>query len=240
MYHSIAFGALFTTTFLHRFAASQFVGTIANVGAETSGLLMVTIENNSTGNYSFEARNNLFDNANPYQPLTVRTLAGTIVTLVGALYPYGELTDSAFITMSPGAIWQKELNMTEYIPFDPTLKIPTSECFSVSIPDGLFAVNTTDFVQGEDLATAFFKGDTVEIFVEAPALHLNITVLPGTNLQIASQTATSVSVGKQPAATLVQGTESAGPGGAEPTGGLGTSIDAYTQDVGSLFGPHKE
>lgn len=237
MYHSIALGAFFTTTVLQQFAASQFVGTIAPYGPELGGLIMVTIENNSTGNYSVEARNNIFDDANPYRPLRVKTQAGTLVTLVGSSYPYGQLADSAFVTMSPGAVWQREFNMTEYIPVDPALKIPTSECFSVSFPDGLFAVNTTNFVTDEHLATGFLGGASVEIFIQGPPLHLNITAMPGTLLQPATATATAQPVGTQPTATLVQGTAKPGLGASTPSSG--NSIDNYLSGVTSLFGPHK-
>jgi len=237
MYHSIALGAFFASNFLQQFVASQFVGTIASVGHETDGLIMVTIENKSTGNYSLEARNNLFDNANPYRPLTVKTLAGTLVTLVGSSYPYGQLVDSAFVTMSPGAVWQRDFNMTEYIPVDPTLKIPTTECFSVSFTDGLFAVNTTNFVANENLATGFLGGASAEIFIKSSPLHLNITVMPGTLLQAATATVTAEPVGTQLAATLVQGTAAPGVGGAMASSG--NSIDAYTSGLTSLFGPHK-
>jgi len=237
MYQSIALSALFTTALLQQFAASQFVGTIAPIGSETDGLIMVTIQNNSTGNYSIEARNNLYDDANPYQPLKVKTQAGTLVTLVGSSYPYGQLVDSAFVTMSPGAVWQREFNMTEYIPTDPTVKIPTSKCFSISFPDALFAVNTTNFVADEHLATGFLGGASVETFIKSTPLHLNITVMPGTLLQAATATVTAEPVGTQQAATLVQGTAKPGLGGVTPPSG--NSIDNYLSGVTSLFGPHK-
>lgn len=238
MYHSIALGAFFTTTFLQHFAASQFVGTITPYGPDADGLIMVTIQNPSTGNYSVEARNNIFDDANPYQPLRVKTLAGKYVTLVGSSYPYGQTTDSAFVSMSPGAVWQREFNMTEYIPADPSLKIPTSECFTVSFPDGLFAVNTTNFVANENLATGFFGGASVQVFIQSSPLHLNITAMPGTPLASTAST-TTAPVGTQPTAKLVQGTAKPGLGGSAPASG--SSIDSYLSGVTSLFGsgPHK-
>jgi len=237
MYRSIALGACFTTAFFLQFAASQFTGSIAPIGAETDGFVIVTIENNSTGNYSMEARNNIFDDANPYRPLRVKTQAGALVTLVGSSYSYGQLTDAAFISMSPGAVWQRTFNLTEYIPADPKLKIPTSECFTVSFPSGLFAVNTTSFTADEHLATGFLAGASAEIFVQSPPLHLNITVMPATAAEAASPTVTSQPVGAQRAATLVQGTGKPGLGASAPT--TGNSIDNYLSGTTHLFGPHK-
>ena len=211
-------------------ATAQFTGLFSSVGSESSGILTVTILNNSTGNYSIEARNNLFDNANPYQPLQVRNLAGVPITLVGTQTAYGPIADSAFVTMSPGSIWEKTLNMTEYIPPDATATKPYSECFSVNFPDGLFAVNTTDFVGNEDLATGFLKGDSADIFITGTPLHLNITIQPGKQ---AASTATTATVGAQQFATLVQGTASPGPGGAAPS--YGSSIDDYLGVSSGIF-----
>lgn len=237
MYHSIALGACFTTAVFLQFAASQFTGSIAPIGAETGGFVIVTIENSSTGNYSLAARNNIFDDANPYQPLRVKTQAGALVTLVGSLYGYGQLTDAAFISMSPGAVWQRTFNMTEYIPADPKLIIPTSQCFTVSFPSGLYAVNTTNFAADEHLATGFLAGTSAEISIQSPPLHLNITVMPGTAVQGASPTVTSQPVGAQRAATLVQGTGKPGLGASAAT--AGTSVDNYLSGVAHLFGPPK-
>ena len=236
MYQSAFLSALLLTVGLQRYAQAQFAGAITHVGPETDGILMVMIENNSTGNYSIEARNNLFDDANPYQPIVIQTLAGKRLTLVGTQAPYGQLTDSAFLTMPPGAIWQRTLNMTEYIPPDATATKSYSECFTASFPDGIFAVNTTDFQPDEDLATGFLKGDSVQIFIEAPPLHLNITVQAGAAAAAVESTAT---VGTQAAATLILGTATAvGHGGAAPT--LGSSIDTYTNDATAIFAAKDE
>ena len=229
MYRSITLGALFYSCF-QPFTNAQLTGRMSNVGTETGGIVLVTIANNSTGNYSIEARNNLFDDANPYQPLRVKNLAGAGITLLGKQAAYGPLTDSAFISMSPGSVWQKVLNMTEYIPPDPALLNPTSECFSLYFPDGLFAVNTTNFVADEDLATGFLKGNTADIFITATPLHINVTVMPGKQTAGAATTAT---IASQEPATLIAGTASAGPGGAQPT--LGSSIDSYLGGTTGIF-----
>lgn len=237
MYHSNALGALLVTGFLQKFAASQFSGTILPYGTDGDGIVLVTIQNESTGNYSIEARNNLFDEKNPYRPLTVKNLAGQRVIPVGSQYPYPQISDDAFIPMNPGAIWQRELNMTEYIPADPNLTVPTSQCFTIGFTSGIFAVNTTDFVAGEQLATGFLGGNSVEIRIKSPPIHLNITVEPEPVLGPLPPTATSTAtpVGAQPAATLVQGTGAPGFGGS--TSQAGTNIDDYTQGR-NLYGPN--
>ena len=230
MFHNLLLAALFGS-YMQQLASAQlsFTGSLVPQGTESSGIVLVTIENTSTGNYSIEARNNLFDDANPYRPLTVKNLAGQAVTLVGTEATYGQLTDSAFVSMGPGAVWQKELNMTEYIPPDPTATKVASQCFSVSFPDGLFAVNTTGFVSDENLATGFLKGDSTEVFVEGSPLHLNVTVTPGKQAYAA---ATSATVGMQEPATLIQGTAT-GVGGAQAT--VGNSIDDYLGGAAGIF-----
>ena len=230
MYHNLLLAALFGSC-MQQLASAQltFTGTIIPQGAESSGIVLVTIENTSTGNYSIEARNNLFDDANPYRPLVVKNLAGQAVQLVGTQATYGQLTDSAFVSMGPGAVWQKALNMTEYIPPNPTATLVASQCFSVSFPDGLFAVNTTGFADAENLATGFLRGDSTEIFVEGSPLHLNITVTPG---KVAYAVATSATVGLQAPATLIQGTAT-GVGGSQAT--AGNSIDSYLGGAAGIF-----
>ena len=221
---------------IQQLASAQFTGVIANSGMETEGLILVTIENNSTGNYSIEARNNLFDNLNPYRPLSVKTLAGQPVQLVGSSYPYGALTDAAFINFSPGSIWQRELNMTEYIPPDPTATKAYSACFSIAFISGISAVNTTDFQPDEDLATGFLSpNDNAEIFIEATPLHINITVAPGKGASAAAVAASTTAVGTQLPATIIQGTET-GVGGAAPT--VGSSIDDYIGGAAGIFAKH--
>ena len=232
MYSSFIVGA-FVLSYLQRLATAQLTGKISSIGAETDGVVTVWIANTGTANYSIEARNNLFDDANPYQPLVVKNLQGRPVTLVGTTAAYGPLNDYAFISMSPGTVWEKTLNMTEYIPPDPTVLKPYSECFSLFFPDGIFAVNTTNFQPNEDLATGFLGGDSTEIFVEATPVHINITVMAGKVLAAAAATAT---VGSQLPASLIPGTAVAGVGGAAPT--AGSSIDDYigaAGDTTSLF-----
>lgn len=230
MYQSFLLSALVTIAFLQQVVNGQLKGVINHVGPEIDGILLATVENTSAENYSIEARNNLFDNANPFQPLTVTTLSGTPVLLVGTQVQYGELTDSAFVSMPPGAIWQRVFNMTEYIPPDSTATKAYSACFAVSFPTGAFAVNTTDFLADEDLATGFFGKASVELTITATPLHLNITVEAGLS---AAAAAITQSVGTQAPATLVQVSATPGLGGAAPS--IGASIDTYTAGAADIF-----
>ncbi|KAL6716737.1 hypothetical protein ACLMJK_006305 [Lecanora helva] len=231
MYRSQILSALFCSCLQHlALAQYQLTGTLIPQGTEIDGLVAITIENTSTGNYSVEARNNLFDDASPYQPLVVKDLSGKAVKLVGTQAAYGPLTDDAFVGMSPGTIWQRVLNMTEYIPPDATATKPYSKCFSVSFPDGIYAVNTTDFQYAENLATGFLKGGSVDLFIKATPLHLNITVGAGQAQAAAVATAT---VGLQAPASIIPGTAT-GMGGAAATDGS-TSIDSYLSGAVGIF-----
>ena len=230
MYSFFSFTTLFTACLFQKYAIGQLFGAINHIGDELGGLVLVTIENNSTGNYSMEAINNLFDSNNPYQPLTVNTVAGKAVNLLGSLYSYGTLSDLYFVSMPPGAIWQREFNLTEYLAPDYTITKPTSICYVVSIPSGMWAINTTAFTAGEDLATGFFnKEDPALTYlkVQSVPIHVNITSMPETDYTapaLASMTAEYAPT--QAAATLVVPSSTAvGLGGGGPV--AGTSIDPY-------------
>lgn len=207
----------------------QLVGSILHIGAEGDGLIMVTVENNGTGNYSIEARNNLFDTENPYQPMNVTNFAGKSVSLVGAEYPYGELTDGSFIQLPAGAVWQRELNLTAYMPPDATLTKPTASCYYVTFPDGFWAINTTNMPSGESLATEFLTPGAsrlVDLYIVSNILHLNLTVVPATP---ATPLASTVAIPQQAQATEVVGTHTIGIA-SSPTDG--TSIDEYDSILG--------
>lgn len=237
MYSSISFITLLTATFFRNLAYGQLLGAINHIGDELGGVVLVTIENNSTGNYSMEALNNLFDSANPYQPLNVRNLAGQAVDLIGTVASYGSsLSDADFISMPPGALWQRELNMTEYLEPDSTIAKPTSECYVISIPSGMWAINTTSFTANEDLATGFFnKEDPALTFVQVKStpLHVNITSLPETDYTaaaLASMTADPAPT--QAAATLIEPSATAGLGGGAPASG--SNINEYLTSDANL------
>lgn len=192
-------------------------------------MVVITVENNSTSNYSIEARNNLFDTDSPYQPMNVTTLAGTAVSLVGAEYPYGLLTDGSFVQMPAGAIWQRELNITAYMPPDILLTKPTASCYYLTFPDGFWAIDTTGMPSGENLATEFLTPGAsrlVDLYIASNILHLNVTAVPG---NAATLVATKLAVPQQPAATEVVGSQTIGIASSET---YGTSIDEYDGILG--------
>ena len=222
--------ALFTATLFQPFVnGQQLSGSILHSGVEGDGMVLITVENNSTGNYSIEARNNLFDTNNPYQPMNVTNLAGQTISLVGAEYPYGLLTDASFIQLPTGAVWQRELNITEYMPAETTISKPTASCYMVAFPDGFWAIDTTGVPSGENLATEFLTPGAsrlVDLYIASNILHLNVTTVPETS---ATLVATTAAIHQQPAATEVVGSQTIGIASSET---IGTSIDEYDNVLG--------
>lgn len=222
--------ALFTAALLQPLVnGQQLVGSILHIGVEGDGLIMVTVENNSTSNYSIEARNNLFDTLSPYQPMNVTNFAGELVSLVGAEYPYGLLTDASFVQLPAGAVWQRELNITAYMPADTTITKPTASCYYVTFPDGFWAINTTGMPSGENLATEFLTPGTsrlVDLYIASNILHLNITAVPANSM---TPLATTIAVPQQAQATEVVGSHTIGIASSETDG---TSIDEYDNILG--------
>ena len=218
-------GVLITTTLIHPFVhGQQLVGSIAQSGISNDGIIVVTVENNSTHNYSVEARNNLFDTYHPWQPMNITSMQGKTITLVGAEYAYGVLDDSSFVTMPSGAVWQREINITAYMPPDNTITKPTSACYYVTFPDGFWAIDSTGMPAGETLATQFLTPGAnrlVDLYIVSNILHLNITTVPGTSESIVATTAV---IPIQPAATEILGSQTIG---LNPAQTIGTSIDQY-------------
>ena len=191
-------------------------------------MVLITVENNSTYNYSVEARNNLFDTNNPWQPMNITNLAGTEVSLLGAEYAYGLLDDASFVQMPAGSKWQRELNITAYMPPDTTITKPTSKCYYVTFPNGFWAINTSAMPPGMDLATQFLTPGAnrlVDLFIVSNILHINITTLPASP---ATLVATTVAVPPQPAATEMLGTQTIGLTVIQTDG---TSIDEYDNNI---------
>lgn len=223
--------AFFTATLIQPFVnGQQIFGSIKHIGVEGNGIVLITVENNSTSNFSIEARNNLFDAYSPWQPMNITNFAGTAVSLVGEEYPYGELTDASFVTMPAGAVWQRQLNLTAYMPPDTTITKPTANCYYVSFPDGFWAINTDNLEAGENLATLFLSPGAarlVDLYIVSTVLHVNITAVPATP---ATPIATTQAVPQQPAATEMLGTQTIGIAAAETDG---TSIDEYDNILGA-------
>ena len=217
--------ALFTATLFQPFVnGQQLYGTIRASGAEGAGIITVTVENNSTKNFSIEARNNLFDTYNPWQPMNITDLSNKQVTLVGAEYQYGQLDDSSFLPMPAGAIWQRELNLTAYMPPDTTITKPTSKCYYVTFPDGFWAIDTSNMPAGKSLATEFLSQGSstlVDLYIDSNVLHTNITTTPASP---ATLVATAAAIPQQPAATELVGTQTVGSLAVQTDG---TSIDEY-------------
>ena len=223
------FGALFTTTLLQpHVAAQQLFGSIVHSGIESDGMILVTVENNSTSNFSIEARNNLFDLEHPWQPMTVTNLAGKAISLVGAEYAYGQLDDSSFLPMPSGAIWRRELNITSYMPPDTTITKATTNCYAITFPDGFWSINADNLQAGENLATEFLKPGAsrlVDLSIYSGALHLNITSIPAGP---ATLVATAEAIPQQAEATEVLGSQTIG---ILPIQTYGTSIDEYDSTI---------
>ena len=224
---------VFTATLFQCFVnGQQLIGSILHSGVEGDGMVLVTVENNGTRDYSVEARNNLFDTNSPYEPMNVSSLAGTQVQLVGAEYPYGLLTDASFVQLPAGAIWQRELNITAYMPADITITKPTASCYYVTFPDGFWAIDTTGMPSGENLATEFLTPGAsrlVDLYIASNILHLNVTTVPGSG---ATLTATTAAIPQQPAATEIVGSQTIGIASSET---IGTSIDQYDNILGGWY-----
>ena len=191
--------------------------------------MLLTLENNSTSNYSIEARNNLFDTDNPWQAMNITNLAGKQIPLVGAEYAYGTLDDTAFLPMPSGARWQRELNLTSYMPPDPTITTPTSKCYYVTFPNGFWAINTSDMPAEESLATQFLTPGAnrlVDLYIESNVLHINLTTLPASAATLVI--ATTAAIPQQPVATEMVGTQTVGFLALQTDG---TSIDEYDNNL---------
>ena len=221
--------ALFTATLFQPFVnGQQLYGSILHSGAEGDGVVLITVENNSTSNFSIEARNNLFDPDNPWQPLNITDFSGSQVSLVGAEYQYGQLTDGSFVPMPAGAMWQRELNLSSYMPPDTTVTKPTAKCYYVTFPNGFWSINTSNMPAGEQLATQFLTPGAnrlVDLPIVSNVLHLNITVAPSSP---ATLKPSSAPIPQQDAAIEMVGTQTVGLL-TIPT--YGTSIDEYDNSI---------
>ena len=224
MFHSFLLQALVTAGFLHSVTNAQLTlkGALNYVESDVSGLVLVTIENNTPRDYFVAAENNLFDNDHPYQPLQVRRQNNSLVNLIGAQYSYSQQDDSSYLNISSGVIWQREFNLTQYMPPISTApnQQPDSECFNVSIPAvGWLASDTTDLQYGTNLATWMLQHPLQQLTINALPLHVNITVQPPT------AAALTQGVPAQPLATEILGTQVLS--ASDPRTTFGTSIDPY-------------
>ncbi|KAL8988574.1 MAG: hypothetical protein Q9177_002378 [Variospora cf. flavescens] len=181
--------------------------------ASTPDLVLASISNNSTTNYYILAKNNIFDDEHTYRPLQVQTLSEEPVPLVGGRHPYPEMADSQFKNFPVGAVWQRYLKMSDYMPPSPDIQIPTSQCFRFALPQRVEALNGDVKKADQPLSDLFLTNGLVQVPVESNPLHMNVTVAPGT-----------------PPATMAPGT---GPTPIPPSqpAGLILELDAQTGSV---------
>ncbi|KAI4197760.1 MAG: hypothetical protein LQ346_002920 [Caloplaca aetnensis] len=184
-------------------------------------LVLATISNNSTTNYAILAKNNLFDDRYPYSPMSVSTLSGTPVPLVGSRHPYPDIDDTQFKAFPVGAVWSRYFNMSEYIPASAEITVPTSQCFIFSLPKLVETLNLDVAKPGQHLADLFLTNGITQVTVESIPMHMNVTVIPGTGTTTAASPTQSIPVvssglilepSAQPAsiASLLEGTYDAG------------------------------
>lgn len=143
-------------------------------------LLLASISNNSTTTYAILAKNNLFDDNHAFAPISVSTLSGTPVKLVGNRWSYPEMEDTQFKEFVPGAIWERYFNMSEYMPPSAQYIQPTSECFSFSLPLTVEALAKDPTNPNQRLADLFISKGLTEVSVNSYPIHMNVTVPPGT------------------------------------------------------------
>ncbi|KAL8660668.1 MAG: hypothetical protein Q9202_006325 [Teloschistes flavicans] len=147
---------------------------------QQSEFLLATVSNNSTTNYAVLAKNNLFDDAYPFNPISVTTLYGTPVTLVGSRHGYSSIDDTQFRAFPPGMVWERYFNMSDYMPPSSSIKVPTSQCFQWQLPKTIEALNLDRATAGQGLADIYFSYGLTDVTVDSNPIHFNVTIAPGT------------------------------------------------------------
>lgn len=142
--------------------------------------MLATVSNNSTTHYAILAKNNLFDDAHPFNPFSVTTLSGTKVTLMGTRYGYPDIDDTQFKDFAPGTVWERYFNMSDYMPPSASIQTPTSQCFSFQLPPTVEALNLDNAKPGQHLADLFFSEGLAEVTLDSNPIHYNVTIAPGT------------------------------------------------------------
>ncbi|KAI4145719.1 MAG: hypothetical protein LQ341_002295 [Variospora aurantia] len=158
---------------------STFIGSLTWYPRQPD-LVLASISNNSTTNYYILAKNNIFDNEHTYRPLQVQTLSEEPVTLVGGRYHYPQMADTQFKNFPVGAVWQRYLNMSDYMPPSPDIQIPTSKCFQFALPQKVEALNVDVKKADQLFSDLFLINGLVQVPVESNPLRMNVTVAPGT------------------------------------------------------------
>ncbi|KAL8921655.1 MAG: hypothetical protein Q9208_005584 [Pyrenodesmia sp. 3 TL-2023] len=158
---------------------NEFLGSVAWYPQQPD-LLLATISNNSTTNYAILAKNNLFDDNHPYAPISVSTLSGKAVPLVGSRHPYPAIDDTQFKAFPIGAVWERYFNMSEYIPASSEITVPTSQCFAFALPKTVDTLNLDIAKPGQYLADLFLTNGLTQVTVASNPVHMNVTVAPAT------------------------------------------------------------
>ncbi len=194
----------------------QFNGTIA-VDSDTTNIITITVTNAGVHNYSILAKNNMFDNSHPFAPFSVQTSTGTPVPLAGSRFEYVALTDSQFMTFSPGNVWARQFNVSELLLPDSKLTVAASECYIISLPPVVPAILLDNMTPSQNLADIFFSGGVIEVPLGSIPLHHNLSDPAGTSSlsghnisgtqggggQDGGTATSSLTVAAQPAGTVI-------------------------------------
>ncbi|KAL8935039.1 MAG: hypothetical protein Q9216_005612 [Gyalolechia sp. 2 TL-2023] len=159
---------------------------------EQPDLLLASISNNSTTTYALLAKNNLFDDDHPFAPFKVETPSGTPVKLVGNRWQYPEIEDTQFKDFAPGATWQRYFNTSLYIPPSDQYQLPTSECFTFSLPIQVDALARDPINPAMRLPDLFLTRGLTQVSVNAHPIHMNVTVPSATGTASAPQTSQAI------------------------------------------------
>ncbi|KAL8965213.1 MAG: hypothetical protein Q9183_003969, partial [Haloplaca sp. 2 TL-2023] len=158
---------------------SAFLGSLSWY-PEQPEFLLATVSNNSTNNYGILAKNNLFDDEHPYNPLQLFTLTGGRIELEGTRWPYPEILDQQFKNFPIGMVWQRYFNMSGYMPVSDEFPTPTSKCFQWQLPETVEALNLDERTGNQRLADLFFLNGLKQVPLVSNPIHYNVTVPAGT------------------------------------------------------------
>ena len=142
-------------------------------------LVLATIRNTGGVHYAVLTKNNLFDDLYPYRPLTVTSLPGEAVSLVGSRFSYPSIDDSQFRDFPPGTIWERYFNMSQYMPSYPEIQGQESRCFSFRLPRDIEALVIDGAQAKPRLADLFLTQGLDRVMLASNPLHMNVTISQG-------------------------------------------------------------
>ncbi|KAL8866176.1 MAG: hypothetical protein Q9174_006454 [Haloplaca sp. 1 TL-2023] len=158
-------------------AEGPFLGSLAWYPQQPD-FLLATVSNNSTTNYGILAKNNLFDDDHPYNPLQVSSLTGGRMDLEGTRYSYDGIADAQFKNFPVGMVWQRYFNMSGYMPLQ-GYTTPTSKCFQFQLPAAVEGLNLDKRTGNQRIADLFFLNGLEQIPLVSNPIHYNVTVPAG-------------------------------------------------------------